>query len=151
MKKLTKFDLVLNLWISVIINVALSIALPLIAMGTLTWPIFLRGFAIAFPVSTILVLVLPVVPLGNRFACALGAKPNTPVFTMFSTLVLALILGTLMSLLMTAVNAGIGPWFVSAWLSCYPMVLLTVYLSALLGIFTGVPATMKMVGPPEQH
>lgn len=151
MKKLTKFDLVLNLWISVIINVALSIVLPIIAMGTLTFAMFIKGFAIAFPVSTILVLVLPIVPLGNRFAAALGAKQNTPVFTLLSTLVLAALLGTLMSLLMTAVNAGIGPWFVSAWLSCYPLVLLTVYLSALLGIFTGVPATKKLVGAPKGH
>ena len=151
MKKLTKFDLVLNLWISVIINAVLSIVLPLLATGSLTLMAFLKGFAIAFPVSTILVLVLPIVPLGNRFAAALHAKPNTPVFTILSTLVLALILGTFMSLLMTAVNAGIGPWFVGAWLSCYPMVLLTVYVSALVGIFTGVPVTMKLVGAPTQH
>ena len=151
MKKFNKFDVILNLWISLIINVALSIILPLIAMHTVTWPIFLKGFAIAFPVSTLFVMLLPIVALGNKFAVACKTKPGSPLFTILSTLILALLMGTFMSLLMTAVNAGVGPHFIGAWLSCDPLALLTVYLSALLGIWTGLPLTMRLVGPPPNH
>ena len=52
-----------------------------------------------------------------------------------------------MTLLMTAVNAGIGPHYFAAWWSCYPLALLTVYLSALLGIFTGIPLVSALVKP----
>ena len=77
MKKLTKFDVILNLWISLIINVALSIVLPALN-GFLTWGSFLSGFAIAYPVSTIFVFIVPVVAWGGRFAALFGLKPNTP-------------------------------------------------------------------------
>ena len=60
MKKLTKFDVILSLWISLIINVALSIVLPALN-GFLTLGSFLKGFAIAYPVSTIFVFVVPVI------------------------------------------------------------------------------------------
>ena len=128
MKKLTKFDVILNIWVSLIINIALSAVLPALN-GFLTWGTFFSGFAIAFPVSTILVFVLPVVSWGAKFASLFKLKPNT---------------------LMTAINAGIGPHFLAAWWSCYLLALLTVYLSALLGLFTGLPLTKKILGIPAE-
>ena len=143
MKKLNKFDIILNIWISLIINVALSIVLPALN-GVLSFGSFIYGFAIAFPVSTIFVFLVPVVAWGAKFAGLFKLQPNTPAFTVVSTLVLALIMGTFMTFLMTAVNAGIGPYFFAAWWSCYGIALLTVYLSALLGIFTGIPVTKAL-------
>ena len=139
MKKPSKFDTVLNLWISLVINVVLSIVLPIVAIGFINFPIFIKGFIIAFTVSTAFVFIVPIIPAGAAFAAKCGAKPDTVPFTLLLLVVLALCLGTLMSLLMTAVNAGIGPHFVAAWLSCYGWVLLSVYLSALAGFFTGIP------------
>ena len=149
MKKLTKFDVILNIWVSLIINIALSAVLPALN-GFLTWGMFFSGFAIAFPVSTILVFVLPVVSWGAKFASLFKLKPNTPVFTIVSTIVLSFIVGTVMTLLITAINAGIGPHFLAAWWSCYLLALLTVYLSALLGLFTGLPLTKKILGIPAE-
>ena len=149
MKKLTKFDVILNLWISLVINVALSIVLPALN-GFLTLGSFLSGFAIAYPVSTIFVFLVPVVAWGGKFAGLFGLRQGTAMFTIVSTIVLALIMGTFMTLLMTAVNAGIGPHYLAAWWSCYPLALLTVYLSALLGIFTGVPLTAAIVKPGKE-
>lgn len=63
---------------------------------------------------------------------------------------LSFIVGTVMTLLMTAINAGIGPHFLAAWWSCYLLALLTVYLSALLGLFTGLPLTKKILGIPAE-
>lgn len=147
MKKNTKFDVILNIWISLIINIALSIILPALN-GFLTWVAFIKGFAVAFPVSTVLVFILPVVSWGAKFAMLFKLKPATPAFTFVSTIILSFIIGTLMTLLMTAINAGIGPHFYAAWWSCYLLALLTVYLSALLGIFTGLPLTKKILGVP---
>ena len=108
MKKYSKFDVILNLWISSVINVVLSIVLPAL-VGMLSFGTFLKGFVIAFTVSTILVFLIPVVDWGAKFASLFGLKPGTAGFTLVSTIVLALFLGTIMTLLMTAVNAGIGP------------------------------------------
>ena len=149
MKKPSKFDTILNLWISLIINVVLSIVLPLAAIGFISLPIFLKGFALAFTVSTLIVFVVPIVDWGAAFALKCGARPMTLRFTLLSTLVLAFCLGTFMSLLMTAVNAGMGPHFMAAWLSCYHWVLLSVYMSAVAGIITGVPLTKKLCGLPN--
>ena len=143
-----KFNLTINLYISLLINIALSIILPLAAMHMISLPIFLRGFAIAFPVSTIIALMIPINKLGDRLASALGLKPDTAPFRMVSTALFSLILGTFMSFLMTAVNAGIGPWFLAAWWSVYGWALLSVYLSALLGVFTAFPVAVRLCGPP---
>ncbi len=156
MKKIfNKFNLILNLWISLIINIALSIVLPLVAMGTVNWSIFLRGFSIAFPVSTILVLLLPLKQLGDFIAARLGLRPQTVPFTFASTAVLSFTLGTFMSMLMTYINAGaftglFTPAYFAAWFSAWGWALLSVYVSALIGLYTGLPLTMKLCEPPKQ-
>lgn len=122
-KIFNKFNLILNLWISLIINISLSIVLPIVAMGTVNLPVFLRGFAIAFPVSTVLVLLLPLNQLGDFIAAKLGFQPQTIPFTFASTAVLSFTLGTFMSMLMTYINAGaftglFTPAYFAAWFSC---------------------------------
>lgn len=150
MKKITKFDVILNIWISLIINIVLSIVLPLVAIGFINAAIFFKGFAIAFTVSTLLVFLVPVAKWGRDVASAFKLKPLTLPYQLVSTLILALILGTLMSLLMTAVNAGTGPQFISAWLSCYLWALLSVYVSALVGVWTGIPIAGAMCKIPKE-
>ena len=58
-----------------------------------------------------------------------------------------------MSLFMIAVMAGkyVGiftPAYFGAWLHAWPWALLSVYVSALIGVWTGLPLTMKLCGPP---
>ncbi|MBP3926825.1 MAG: hypothetical protein J6D13_06575 [Clostridium sp.] len=117
--------------------------------------IFLHGFLIAFPVSTIIVLLLPLNRLGDSVAAGLGCRPRTVPFTMVSTAVLALLLGTFMSMLMTYVNAGaftglFTPAYFAAWFSAWGWALLSVYLSALFGIWTGLPLAIKLCGPQQK-
>ena len=154
-KIFNKFNLILNLWISLIINISLSIVLPIVAMGTVNLPVFLRGFAIAFPVSTVLVLLLPLNQLGDFIAAKLGFLPQTIPFTFASTAVLSFTLGTFMSMLMTYINAGaftglFTPAYFAAWFSAWGWALLSVYISALIGLYTGLPLTMKLCGEPKQ-
>lgn len=77
MKKLTKFDVILNIWVSLIINIALSAVLPALN-GFLAWGTFFSGFAIAFPVSTILVFVLPVVSWAQNLRRCLNSSRTRP-------------------------------------------------------------------------
>ena len=63
---------------------------------------------------------------------------------------------TFMSMLMTYINAGaftglFTPAYFAAWYSAWGWALLSVYLSALVGIWTGLPLTMKLCGPPDRH
>ncbi len=147
--KRTKFDVIVDLWISLVINIVMSIVLPVLAIGFITWDIFIKGFIIAFIVSTIFVFVIPIIKWGQDFAAFFNAKPRTVMSQLLATVIVALMLGTPMSLLMTAINAGIGPHFVAAWLSCYLYTLLTVYVSALIGVWTGIPLAMKVCRIPK--
>lgn len=148
MKKRSKFDIFVNIWISLVINIVLCIVLPMAAIGTLTTAIFLKGFAIAFPLSTVFVFLVPIVELGEKFASLFKVKPRSFPALLLSTAVVALFLGTFMSLLMTAVNAGLGPWFIAAWLSAYGWALLSVYVSAIAGTITAIPIAIKLFGAP---
>lgn len=76
-KNLNRFNLVFNIYVSVIINVALCIVLPLTAMGVLSLPIFFKGFIIAFPVSTLIVLFLPISRLGDSVAEKFGLRVHS--------------------------------------------------------------------------
>ncbi|MBQ6622241.1 MAG: hypothetical protein IJH75_05355 [Mogibacterium sp.] len=143
-----KFNLTINIYISLIINIVLSIVLPLKSVGMLNPAIFFKGFIIAFPVSTIFVLLVPLNKLGDKIAGAFGLKPNSAGFKLVSTAVLALILGTLMCMMMVAIMAGVGPWYWDAVKGVYPTVLISVYLSALVGVFTAFPVAVKLCGPP---
>ncbi len=148
-KKIDKFTIVLNLWMSLFINVVFCILLPLIAIGTVSWGIFLKGFLVSFPISTLVIFFVPIVAWGNRFATLFGVKEKSTPFVLLSTIVVALIMGTFMSFLMTAVNAGIGPWFFGAWLSVLPISLLAAYVVSLIGIGTGLPIAKKLDEPPQ--
>lgn len=147
--KLTKFDIILGLWISVLMNTVLGIFIPLIAIGSITWGIFLKDFAIAFPISTIFAFIVPINKWAGKFALFFNAKPHTIISQLLSAIITAIIFGLLMSLLMTAVNAGIGPHFIGAWLSTLPYVVIVVYISSLIGVWTGIPLVKKVCKVPS--
>ncbi len=152
--KRTKFSVVMDLWISIVLNVILSIVLPLLAVGFITPGMFFKGFAIAFIVSTAFVFLVPIVKWSDNFAGLFKLKPHTLPSQLVSTALTALCLSLLMSSLMTAVFAGVGPWFLGAWLHIYPYAYLTVYISLQIALFTGLPIAKRICGvpnmPPQQ-
>lgn len=155
-KIFNRYNIFINLYISFIINVVLCLVLVYVSTGGLNFKEVAVGFLIAFPVSTLLVLFVPVNRLGDFVAVKCGAKLRTPPCILISTAVLAAILATFMSLLMVAVMAGkyVGvftPAYFGNWLHCYPWALISVYLSALLGAFTAFPLAVKLFGPPQQQ
>ena len=106
-KIFNKFNLTLNIWISLIINVVLCIVLTFVATGGVTLGGFLFGFIIAFPVSTLIVLFIPVTRFGDFIAAKCGLKPRSVPFTLVSTAVLARTL--LLEDLYTSVSRIISP------------------------------------------
>jgi hypothetical protein len=147
--KITKFDVIMNLWMSLVISAVLSYVLPYVLIHTVTWEIFLKGFVISFVASTVLVFVVPVVPASHKIAALFGVREHSMPERLLSTFFLACMMGVFMCLLMVVVNAGIGPWFLGAFLHAFPYVLGSVYVSALFGIATGIPLTKAILGIPK--
>lgn len=148
-KIFNKYNLFINVYISLIINVVLSIILPLVSVGMLNFRIFITGFLIAFPISTLLVLFIPLNLLGDHLAGKAGLKKGSVGFRLFSTLILSFILSVVMSLIMTAVNVGTGLPFIPAWKHVFWYVFASVYVSAVFGSFTAFPLAIKLMGPPD--
>jgi hypothetical protein len=150
--RITKFDVILNLWVSIVISLILSFVLPMIATGHLTVAEYCSGFAVSLVVSFVLVMFLPVVKLGDMFAAKCGAKPFTLPRQLLTTIVLALIMGTIMSLFMTWWGVRVIPgwqnFFFGAWLKAFPWALLVIYVSANISLWTGIPLTKKILGIP---
>ncbi|MDR0653525.1 MAG: hypothetical protein LBG12_09510 [Synergistaceae bacterium] len=148
--KLTKFDVYLNVWISLVISAILSFTLPLIANGHVTAGEYMSGLFISFVISFVLVLVIPVVKWGDLFAAKCGAVPHTASGQLLATIVLALVIGTFMSLIMTWWGVrnvpGFQNFFLSAWMNAYPWALLVIYVSANISLWTGIPLVKKLLG-----
>jgi hypothetical protein len=150
--KITKFDVYLNIWVSLLISAVLSFALPMIANGHVAAAGYFSGLALSFIVSLILVLAIPLVKLGDMFAALCGTKPHTIPRQLLSTVVLALIIGTAMSLIMTWWGVrnipGFQEFFLSAWLYAYPFALVILYVILNISLWTGVPLVKKLLGIP---
>lgn len=144
-----KFDILLNVWISLLISLVLSAVLPLLAGVENTFPLYFQGFVISIVVSYILATILPVVKWGNLFAGLFKQKPRTIPGQLLSTIILAFILGTFMSFTMTAISIGFPPYFIPAWLSAYPWALLVIYVMANISLWTGIPIVNRFMRLPD--
>ncbi len=151
--KITKFDMILNLWVSLIISLILSYALPMLATGGVTAGGYISGLIVSFIISMVLVTFVPLVKWGDMFAAKCGAKPFTVPRQLLAAIVLVLIMATVMSSSMTWFFIhnipGYQSFFLSAWLHAYPWALLVVYISANISLWTGIPLTKKILGIPS--
>lgn len=148
--KVTKFDTILNIWVSLIISLVLSYALPMITNGSITTGEYFSGLIISFVISFILVMLIPIVKLGDMFAAECGTKPNTIARQLLSTIVLVLIMGTVMSLIMTWWGlhniSDYTSFFFTSWLHAYPWVLFIIYITSNISLWTGIPLTKRILG-----
>lgn len=151
--KVTKFDVILNIWVCIVICAVLSFALPMIAKGTITLPEYLSGFIVSTILSFILIMFLPIIKLGDSFAAKCGAEAHTVKRQLLTTIILALIMGTIMSIAMTWWGLrnvpGYQEFFWMAWFAAFPWALLIIYASANVALWTGIPLTKKIMGIPS--
>lgn len=122
-------------------STVLSIVMQLIANGRVRFYDFWTGFLISFFASLALKLITPIIEAGQYLAERMGAVPRTIRYQLTSTVFLALMMGTVMSLLMTWWGVCRVPdyWsiYLQSWLREYPWVLLTVYVMINISIPTG--------------
>ena len=145
----SKFEILLNAWISVLISIVLSAALPILAGAEITLPSYCQGFIISLVISFVLASILPVTKWGNAFAALFKQKPGSLSNQLVSTIITAFVLGTLMSFIMTAANIGFPPYFLNAWLSAYPYALIVIYVMVNISLWTGIPAVKSFLKLPD--
>lgn len=152
MKPSFKFIFIVALFLSVVLSIVLSIVLPILMTPDhrVTWGMFLEGFIVSFVLSLVLSLVIPANVWGDKLAAACGAKPFSFPAHLISTAVVTLVLATLMSLAMVFyfLPPFLRPQFFSLWLKAYPVVLITIYISALIFAPIGVAIAKKSCGIP---
>lgn len=131
----------MQMWGSLLMSTVLSIVMQLIASGRVRFYDFWTGFLISFFASLALKLITPIIEAGQYLAERMGAVPHTIRYQLTSTIFLALMMGTVMSLLMTWWGVCRVPDYQSiylqSWLREYPWVLLTVYVMINISIPTG--------------
>lgn len=146
-KRFKKENVLMQMWGSLLMSTVLSIVMPLIANGAIRWFDFWTGFLISFFASLALKLLTPVIEIGQYLAEKLGVRPRTLSYRLLSTVFLALMMGTAMSLLMTWWGVchvpGYWSFYLQSWLHEYPWVLLTVYLMINISIPTGEWLVLK--------
>ncbi|MDD5144062.1 hypothetical protein [Methanoregula sp.] len=148
--KIDKFGLMVTIWMCLFLAVVLSIILPFIATGSLTLAEFFEGFIVSFVISLVITLIIPLMEWGGRVAAACGAQPETLPWHLISTAALALIMGTLLSLIMVIyfIPPEARPFFLFIWIGMYPFALLATYIAALIAAPIGVAIAKKCCGIP---
>lgn len=149
--KIDRFGLIITLWMCLVLAVVLSIILPFFATGSITLAEFFEGFVVSFVISFVISLIIPLMEWGNRFAAACGATPETLQWHAVSTAALALIMGTLLSLIMVLyfIPPEARPFFLFIWVGMYPFALLGTYIMALIAAPVGVAIAKKCCGVPK--
>lgn len=146
MFNLKNFGLIVQIWMSLAISTVLSIMMPLMAVGTITGAVFFKGLIISFVISIVLCIVIPAKKWGDALAATCKAKPHSFMESLISAAVQTIIYATIITLCMVAINAGVGPHFIYAWLSIYPAALAAVYVVSLIFAPVAVSITKSMCG-----
>ena len=144
-----KFGLLMQVFMSIIPSVALSILLPLLATGGVTFLVFLEGFGVSYVISLAVGLILPLIKWGDGLAAACNTKVGSFLGRLISTAVQTIIFVTILTLAMVAYNIGFPPYFFAAWLKFYPLALAIVYVLNILSAPLFLMLTKKILHIPE--
>lgn len=103
----TKYRMVNTLIMNIPICLAIVITAQLLATGTLVWNLSVLNFAIAYVVSFLIGMLLPLVPWGLGFAKACKAKPDSLPFGLLVNVVVNLGYVLINCIILTYVNVVI--------------------------------------------
>lgn len=150
--KITKFDVLLNVWVSLILNIFLNTIVP-IANGTgLTLSSFASSYVLGVIIGFILITFLPIAPLGNKFGDLFKLDRGDIKHQLVSNVLVALIMATIMSSFMTWWGIkdvpGYQDFYVASVVSSYPLSLFLTWLSQNIALCTGIPLVKKALGIP---
>lgn len=155
--KFTKFDVVLNVWISLILNFLLNLFVPLCTGAGLTFASFISCFAIAYVISFLLALFVPIMQIADKFANLFKLKLGTIPHLLVGNVAAAIIMASIMNAVMVVWSIKDVPGFTSilipAILAGWPYAIFFAWIGQCIGIWTGVPLAKKILGetPIDGH
>lgn len=139
-----RFNTVINLFVNVFLCLELC-TFVLYKQKMLAVEPFLIQFIMAFSVGYIVGDLIPLMPIGNKFASIFGLKQNKSFFFFpMSTFMIAVIMTTFMSVIMTFLNIGFAPFFLQAWWGLFPYLLVMAYVTELICVPIAIKLAVKL-------
>lgn len=130
--RIDKYRLADSIWGALIMSIVLSFAMPIIANGSITFEEFFLSVIVSFFAGLIIKLFSPIDKISICIANKCGAKKGTIKNSLCIAASTTLIMGTIMSLIMTWWGMHTIPdyqnQYIHGWISTYPWVLIIVFL-----------------------
>lgn len=126
------FGLVAGFFFSFIVSLVLAFVMTYVTTGGISLMPVVMIFIEAFVISYVVALIIPVNKIGGGFASRFKAEPETMKFNLLSNIPITLILVTILSFSLTAINVGFVPIFLMAWLSTLPVSMVAVYMVSII-------------------
>lgn len=153
------FVFVMSLFMSFVMGVVMSIAMTIINGAPFVIPTLLVQIGLATLVGLVVMLVLPVAQLGEKFAGLFHAKRSSLPFNMLQAVIINTVMTFFVSFAMTAYATGFGDMpggvtFIMRWMGPIPLVWVIAYIATNLALPAGTMLAVKAAGdkmpkPPE--
>ena len=145
------FVFVMSLFMSFVMGVVMSVAMTIINGAPFIVPVLLTQIAIATAVGLVVMLVLPVAQLGEKFAGVFHTKRGSLPFNMLQAVVINTVMTLCVSFAMTAYATGFGDMpggatFIMRWLGPIPLVWVIAYIATNLALPVGTMLAAKAAG-----
>lgn len=154
------FVFVMSLFMSFVMGVVMSIAMTVINGAPFIPAALAVQIVLATVVGLVVMLVLPVAQVGEKFAGLFHAKRGSLPFNMLQAIVINTVMTFCVSFAMTAYATGFadmpgGVTFVMRWLGPIPLVWVIAYIATNLALPVGTMLAVKAAGdkmpkPPAQ-
>lgn len=148
-----RFKLIMGFVMSFAVGAIMSIYMMLMNGAPLIPVPVLITIGLSTLIGCLVCWILPVIPLGDKFAAFYGAERGKPAWTLLQSLVLATVLTLFVSFGMTAYSTGFadmpdgGPSFIMRWLDPIPSVWGIAYISTVL--FMPIATALASIGLPK--
>ena len=149
------FSLVLGIWIAFVNTLIICFAMPLIIAGKITLIQYFSNMPLPFILGIVLVTLIPLPKWGNMIAGKLGTKPGTFKQQLIASFFMVIIIAPIISFSMMWWNVHRMPnyttFLMSTWISALPKVILAVYISANIAIWSGIPLVKRILSVHGQR
>ncbi|MGI5950871.1 MAG: hypothetical protein ACOX61_03380 [Brooklawnia sp.] len=143
------FGIVMNFWISLFLSFFMSIATPVVTGTPMTLMGILVGTGLGTVIGTVFSSVVPVNPIGQKWAESVGAKPGTVAWFLLKDVALVTMMLLAITFFLTWIMTGLDAGLVSRWLGPAPQLWGIAYVLIILVEPVCLWLTRSMVKPPE--
>lgn len=125
------FRVVMGFLMSVFLAFSMSLFAPIVIGSPVDWTTVLMGTATGTVIGTIVMAVLPVIPLSMKFAVSCGAKEGSLSWFLLKDVLLCTIMLIILSFCLTLIGTGMDELFVNRWLGTAPIMWAICYIIAI--------------------